>query len=828
MENTTNNNNNVQRTVIEQEDSVNAINIKDLYSLCLQHWRWFVWSVVVCLLVATLYILRQPNVYTRGATVMIKQDNQRSSRSFMSQLNNMGGMGVYNSSTDATNELVAFQSPALLLDVVKRLHLEYNYSKDGFFHDTTLYGKSLPVTTEVAGLLDTQAASFTLTLNGTDVEITNVKTTRNNEKIESDKSYKCKVGGKVKTDIGEITVLPSQYFKPTTTPTEIEVVRTPLLAAVGTCQSRLSADLESKMGDIIGFTYNDVNIQRAEDFLNTLIQAYNEAWVADKNQIAVSTSEFITERLKVIEQELGNVDNNISSYKSITLTPDLAQSTTMAMQQANASDNKARELSNHLYMARYVKQALQSDGSKHKLMPANTGIGDAAAERMLQSYNDLVLKRNSLVANSSETNPLVLDIDAQLVSLKSSIISTLNNDIQNLTTMLQSEQGNAAQNTGKVAQSPVQAKNLLSVERQQKVKESLYLYLLQKREENELNQAFTAYNTRVITPPMGGNSPTSPRRARILGIALLLGLLIPVGILYLREMLNTKVRGRRDLEKLTVPYVGEIPQYETHEMKKRSRFRFLQKADTSLGYRLLVKPHSRNIINEAFRVVRTNLEFVMSSTGKENTKVLMATSLNPGSGKTLLLANIAASFAVKDKKVLVIDLDLRRSSMGEYVLNPKKGIADYLAGTIDECPICQVKDYKNMEIIPVGSIPPNPTELLYNERLDTLIKDLREKYDYIFLDCPPIDIVADTTIIAKWADMSIFVIRAELLEREMLPVIQGYYDDKKFKNMTVLLNGTTNAHGRYGYHYGYGRYGSYGYGYGYGHGYGYATEEEEE
>jgi capsular exopolysaccharide synthesis family protein len=217
----------------------------------------------------------------------------------------------------------------------------------------------------------------------------------------------------------------------------------------------------------------------------------------------------------------------------------------------------------------------------------------------------------------------------------------------------------------------------------------------------------------------------------------------------------------------------------------------------------------------------------MSSAGSD-TKVIMATSFNPGSGKTLLLANIASSFAIKDKKVVVVDLDLRRSSMGEYVGNPSKGIADYLAGTISECPVHTVKDTEDLDIISVGSIPPNPTELLYNERLEKLIAQLREKYDYVFLDCPPVDIVADTTIIAKWADMSIFVIRAELLEREMLPMIQTYYDEKKFNNMTILLNGTSNGHGRYGYHYGYSRYGSQGYGYGKSNGYGYAIEDDEE
>lgn len=819
--------NNENRKPTTEQAATNAVNIKDLYVLCLQHWWWFVVSVLLCLTIASFYILTRQKVYTRTAAVLIKNESQGRTRSFANQLSNMGNMGMFSSASDANNELITFQSPALILNVVKRMHLDYNYMKTGLFHNTTLYGKTLPVTAEIRGLQDAQVASFTLRLSGSDVEISKLRSVREGQKLEYSEVYKGKVGGTVKTPLGIIDVKPTVYFLPEKETREILVTRSTLLSALGASQGRLTVGLENKMSDVISFKYNDVSIQRAEDFLNTLITAYNESWIEDKNQIAVSTSRFIDERLKMIERELGNVDNNISAYKSQNLTPDLAQSTTMAMQQASLSDNKAREYSNQLYMARYVKNELQNEGSKHKLMPANTGIGDAAAEKMLANYNELVLKRNSLAANSSETNPLVQDIDTQLASLKSSIITTLNNDITHLTALTRSELGNAAQNTGKIAQSPVQAKTLLSVERQQKVKESLYLYLLQKREENELNQAYTAYNTRIITPPMGGNAPTSPQSAKIFGIALILGLLIPVAILYLREMLNTKVRGRRDLEDLTVPYIGEIPQYQTKEMQKKRRFTFWSKADNTLGYKLLVKPRSRNIINEAFRVVRTNLEFVISSMGND-AKVIMATSFNSGSGKTLLLANIASSFAIKNKKVVVVDLDLRRSSMGEYVGNPSKGIADYLAGTVSECPVHTVKDTENLDIIPVGSIPPNPTELLYNERLETLMQELRRKYDYVFIDCPPVDIVADTTIIAKWADMSIFVIRAELLEREMLPMIQTYYDEKKFNNMTILLNGTSNGHGRYGYHYGYSRYGSQGYGYGKSNGYGYAVEDDDE
>jgi capsular exopolysaccharide synthesis family protein len=367
------------------------------------------------------------------------------------------------------------------------------------------------------------------------------------------------------------------------------------------------------------------------------------------------------------------------------------------------------------------------------------------------------------------------------------------------------------------------------------VKEALYLFLLQKREENELSQAFTAYNTRVVTSPTGSMFPTSPKRKVILLGAFLLSLLIPLILIYLREKMNSKVRGRKDIEKLTAPFVGEIPQYG--KKPKRQWFSLIKnkletvkekptKEETPKeeAPKILVKPGSRNIINEAFRVVRTNMEFMAGSDA--TAKVIMLTSANPGSGKTFLTMNIATSFAIKEKRVIAIDLDMRRASLSEYVGKPKQGVSDFLNGSVEHWQdvMVPVEGYDHLSVIPVGTMPPNPAELLFSPRLQQLLDDLRQQYDLIFLDCPPVEIVADASVVAKWADMTVFVIRAGLMERELLPVIEGYYKDKKFNNMSVLLNGTTAAGSRYGYH----RYGyHYGYAYGKNGGYGgYAKDED--
>ena len=568
--------------------------------------------------------------------------------------------------------------------------------------------------------------------------------------------------------------------------------------------SRLTVGLQSEETTIVDLSFQDVNTQRAEDVLNTLIAVYNENWVKDKNQIAVGTSMFINERLGVIEQELGHVDENISSYKSANLLPDVQAASSLYMSQSSETSSKILDLNTQLSMARYIRNYMTASGNRGQLLPANTGLQGGNVEQQIGEYNAMQLQRNNLVANSSEKNPLVTDMDQSLSALHGAIISSIDNLIVSLNTQIASLERSEQQTTARIAANPSQAKHLLSVERQQKVKEQLYLFLLQKREENELSQAFTAYNTRVITPPNGSMVPTAPVKTSVIMIALVVGLAIPMLGIVLSVAMNTTVRGRKDLESLSVPFIGEIPQ----QGKKRrlSKRNHIQKKP------IVVEEKSRDIINEAFRSVRTNLEFMTGNTS--GAKIIMVTSFNPGSGKTFVAINLATCLAIKQKKVLVIDLDLRRATLSQYAKQVKPGISNYLAGqvlTIQDITTDEEDRHSSLDIIPVGTIPPNPTELLASERLEQLLAQLRKEYDYILIDCPPIEIVADATIISKYVDATLFVVRAGLLQRNMLPQLNKLYNSHKYKNMTVLLNGTELVHGRrygyqYGYNYGYGRY----------------------
>lgn len=415
----------------------------------------------------------------------------------------------------------------------------------------------------------------------------------------------------------------------------------------------------------------------------------------------------------------------------------------------------------------------------------------------------MVLDRNRLIANSSEKNPLVKDLASSLQSIQNTIIQSVDNHIVSLNTQIRNIKQQEVVTTQQLASNPNQAKYLLSVERQQKVKEELYLYLLQKREENELSQAFTAYNTRVITAPRGSAFPTAPKKMNIALVAFVLGLLIPAVIIFMKENMNTKVRGRKDLENLSIPLIGEIPMCQSGEKKVSLKKQPERKI-------IVVQEGSRNVVNEAFRVLRTNLDFMISKDA--NQKVLVVTSFNPGSGKSFIVMNIAISFAIKHKRVLVIDGDLRHGSISMYVDSPKKGLSDYLGNRVQNRQelVVQDKKYESLHIFPIGTVPPNPTELLEDGRLGKLIEELRSEYDYIFIDCPPIDIVADTQIIEKLADRTIFVLRAGLLDRSMLTDLETIYTEKRFKNLSMILNGTECAGGRYSYRYGY----RYGYHYG--------------
>ena len=767
------------------------IRIQDLWSMFVPKWYWFAISLFITLTIAVLYLLSTPPIYTRTAAILVK-DNSKSSSS-TSAMNDFSDLGIFKSNTNINNELLTLKSPTLMTEVVNRLGLNETFTIRKGLKNVDLY-KVSPVTITFCDKTEVPL-SFTIKFSSKEAfAISELEISGE----DIGETLSAQMGDSIQTSAGIMIVSPTQEFTDAFIGTSIRYVRGSVRAAVDTYSNALVAELGNEDATIINLSINDTSIRKAEDILNTLIEVYNENWIRDKNQIAVSTSQFISDRLGVIESELGHVDENISSYKSEHLLPDVQAASSLYMAQSAENNKELSTLNNQLSTAQYIRRELNTK-QLDQTLPANSGIVSANIETQISEYNNLVLDRNRLIANSSEKNPLVKNMASSLQSMQRTIIQSVDNLIVSLNTQIRSLRRQEEATTNRLASNPNQAKYLLSVERQQKVKEELYLYLLQKREENELSQAFTAYNTRLITAPRGSMFPTAPRKMNIPLVAFAVGLLVPAVGIFMKENMNTKVRGRKDLENLSIPFIGEIPQYSGTK-KKWWEFKHRKRQDMKI---IVVNEGNRNIINEAFRVLRSNMDFMASK--DNNQHVFVLTSFNPGSGKSFLAINIAISFAIKKKKILVIDGDLRHRTVSSYVDSPNKGLSDYLNNQIEDWKeiIVSYKGYTNLHILPIGTIPPNPTELLEDSKLSMLIEALRPEYDYIFIDCPPVDIVADAQIIEKWADRTIFVVRSGLLDRSMLSELENMYTGKRFKNLSMILNGTESTGGRYGYRYGY-------------------------
>ncbi len=791
-----------QNKAAASNSTSNIVPLSDVFFMTLRHWPWILVSLAVCLGLAYFYILRTPKVYTRSAEILIKEQNKGRTAS----MEDFSTMGLFQSKTNIVNEISTMQAKDLMTEVAQRLHLDYNYYKKGTFHDQLLYGTNLPVQVEIAGVEPEQAVSLRLDLaKEGKVTITDLATPEQ----EYTATYTGTLGDSIATPVGSIIVTPSPHFQADEADATGEIIirKLPLSETQASFSGRLGVSQKEEKGSVLTLTLSDQSTQRADDVLTTLIDVYNESWIRDKNQIAVSTSNFINERLGVIENELGHVDSDISTFKSVNLVPDVQAASSMYMSESQRTAAEIVDLNNQLQMSRYIRSYLTADASRDQLLPANSGITNSTLAQQIAEYNRSVLKRNALVQKSSDKNPLVQTLDEQLDAQRHAIVSTVDNQIVELSTQIKGLPRSEAQTISRIASNPTQAKYLLSVERQQKVKESLYLFLLQKREDNELSQAFTAYNTRIVNRPGSAGVPVLPNRRNIMLIAFLLGLAIPFGVTYVREISNTKVRGRKDLENLTLPFLGEIPLMPGADHGK----------DPNSDNAIAVREGHRDIINEAFRVLRTNLEF-MKPKDLGGAYIIALTSFNPHSGKSFVAMNLGQTLALKGKRVLVIDGDLRHGSASSYVNSPARGLADYLNGSDSDLStlIRPVESSAHLSLLPTGTLPPNPAELLESPAFKQLLDSLRATYDYILIDCPPIEVVADAQIIDQYADRTIFVIRAGLFERSMLPELETLFQSKKYRSMALILNGTSTSSGtlshgyRYGYNYGYASHYNYG------------------
>lgn len=762
-----------------------GLNIVDLFMYLASQWKWFLLSILICGGIAWYNYARAPLVYFRSATVIIKDPSNKASTSGLDRFDN------FINKVNVANEILQFRSKKLMREVVQRVHADVSYQiKDGL-RSNELYNES-PVLVSLPDALPEQSFSFTMTLKDA-----KTVTLSDFSGIEAKPSYEVALNDTVAIIEGmNVVVTATNYLRDSWLNTPIRVQKLPVESMVNYYKNALGIQQEEEEASILTLALKDSSPARAEDVLNTLITVYNEEAIKEKNQVAVNTANFINERLIIIERELGNVESNLESFKQRNQIVDIASSAGMYMTESQKYNADAMELETQLRLANFIKDYLTDPGKETDLIPSNTGISDMNIENQISLYNAAKLKRDHLIDDSSVNNPVVQELNNSLRAMKQSIIRAVDNMIVSLNVKRNDAQNREMRAQDRVTAIPTKERQMLSIERQQKIKEALYLFLLNKREENALSQAMADNNARVIDGAEGSNAPISPNRNRILLLGLLVGIALPGAVCLAILFMDTRVHGRKDIEGVTsVPYLGEIPLDKEAMKDHRKKV-------------MAVKEQGDDIVSEAFRILRTNMAFL--SKKDKPAQVITFTSFNIGAGKTFIARNLSMSLAYLKKRVVMVDLDIRKGTLSRHFGHYHVGVTNYLSdNTVKVDNIIQHQE--GFDLIPAGILAPNPAELLMDNRLDELMNELRTRYDYIIADNVPVGLIADATIANRIADLTIFVVRAGKLDRRQLPDIEKLYQEKKLKNMALVLNGANPERHGYGYSYGYG----YGYGYGY-------------
>lgn len=762
-----------------------GLNIVDLFMYLASQWKWFLLSILICGGIAWYNYARAPLVYFRSATVIIKDPSNKASTSGLDRFDN------FINKVNVANEILQFRSKKLMREVVQRVHADVSYQiKDGL-RSNELYNES-PVLVSLPDALPEQSFSFTMTLKDA-----KMVTLSDFSGIEAKPSYEVALNDTVAIIEGmNVVVTATNYLRDSWLNTPIRVQKLPVESMVNYYKNALGIQQEEEEASILTLALKDSSPARAEDVLNTLITVYNEEAIKEKNQVAVNTANFINERLIIIERELGNVESNLESFKQRNQIVDIASSAGMYMTESQKYNADAMELETQLRLANFIKDYLTDPSKETDLIPSNTGISDMNIENQISLYNAAKLKRDHLIDDSSVNNPVVQELNNSLRAMKQSIIRAVDNMIVSLNVKRNDAQNREMRAQDRVTAIPTKERQMLSIERQQKIKEALYLFLLNKREENALSQAMADNNARVIDGAEGSNAPISPNRNRILLLGLLVGIALPGAVCLAILFMDTRVHGRKDIEGATsVPYLGEIPLDKEAMKDHRKKV-------------MAVKEQGDDIVSEAFRILRTNMAFL--SKKDKPAQVITFTSFNIGAGKTFIARNLSMSLAYLKKRVVMVDLDIRKGTLSRHFGHYHVGVTNYLSdNTVKVDDIIQHQE--GFDLIPAGILAPNPAELLMDNRLDELINELRTRYDYIIADNVPVGLIADATIANRIADLTIFVVRAGKLDRRQLPDIEKLYQEKKLKNMALVLNGANLERHGYGYSYGYG----YGYGYGY-------------
>lgn len=777
----------------------------------LMYWPWFVACLIICFAGAWLYLRYQAPVYNVNATVLIKQGDKNKAGGQNTPLAAMQDLGMLSMASNFDNEVEILQSRTLLKKVVNTLNLNITYKeKRNFGYPIQLY-KDTPVqvwmSPEEADRLPSALQVKLICSSNGKVQANAFFQQAGKEQTIS-KSFD-QLPGVLVTPVGTLTVSPEDSTKIKESRTIYATIIPPTVAAAN-YKARLNASPTSKFTTIVHLSYSDTHIHRGKDFLNTLVALYNSDANDDKNEVASRTAEFIDERIQIINQELGTTESELASYKRKAGLTDLSSDAKLALQGNAEYEQKRADNATQLRLVQFLKEYIDNPSNQMEVIPTNIGLTDNALTRVIEQYNEMLIERKRLLRTSSESNPAVVNLDASIDATRKNVQASVNSVLKGLE-ITSKDLGNQARKfEGKISNAPTQEKELLSITRQQEIKASLYLMLLQKREENAITLAATANNGRMVEEPLSTGIPVSPNKKLFYLIALILGVGIPFAFIYLRNILRFKIETRSDVEKITnLPIIGDIPMAETKETP------------------IVIHENRNELMEEVFRSVRTNIQYML----QENQKVILFTSTSSGEGKSFTAGNLACSFAFMGKKVVIVGLDIRKPGLNKVfqISHKEKGITQYLANPehTDILSLCQPSTISsNLYILPGGTVPPNPTELVARKALDKAIEILKTNFDYVILDTAPIGMVTDTQIIARIADLSVYICRANYTHKSDYELINELKHENKLPNLCTLINGIDMNQRKNGYYYGYGKYGKYGhYGYGkkykYGYGYGY-------
>ena len=793
-----------QDTALADKDEQSSLNFQTIYTTVILNWKWFVLSIIICLGCAFVYLRYKTPQYQAFAKLLIKDDDSNNMRSGKSAILTTANLGFMSNSAGIDNEMEILSSLSIAQQAVRDLKIYVSYTTKGKIKDQLLY-KTEPVIVDIdPGHLEKMKypVALEITRSGNGYKVTGKYATASfgDEKVEKytiDKTLTT-LPARIDTRVGSLTFAPNNLVPAMEEGETMKAtIVSPKLAAVKYVKS-LSVSQTSKTTTIAELVLRDEIPQRAVDYLRQLAICYNRQANEDKNEIAVRTEEFINGRLEKINAELGSTEGSLEAYKKRNNMVELKLNAAQAVQNQDLYSQKLADANTQVALLNSIRDYMDEPVNKYQTLPSNVGLTDPSATALITRYNDLVLQRNRMLRSASETSPTVVPLTAQLDELSSSIRRAVSQAQKNVELERNSVAQQYGRYAGQINATPEQERILTQIGRQQDVKSGLYLMLLQKREENSISLAATADKGKLIDEPQYSGK-VSPKGSIIMLLALVLGCAIPAGIIYLLNLMRYKIEGHDDVVKLTsLPILADIAVASDTAKTK---------AD------IVVHENQNNQMEEIFRSLRTNLQFMLSS----DQKVVLFTSSTSGEGKTFTAANLAVSFALLDKKVVLIGLDIRKPRLAELfeINDHQHGITNLLTKTdVTEADVRSqiVKSgiNNNLDIMMAGPIPPNPTELIARPSLDKVFEVLREKYDYVLVDTAPVGLVTDTLQISRVADATVFLCRADYTAKESFNYINQLASEKKLPNMSVAINGIDLSKKKYGYYYGYGKYSKYG------------------